>query len=70
MGAQIIVAKKTDSVNDCMKKMLARDIRHLPVIDDSTGEVNNSYLYNTYTTTNTTNAKHTLLHIVQFQSTR
>jgi CBS domain-containing protein len=39
MGAQIIVAKKTDSVNDCMKKMLARDIRHLPVIDDATGEV-------------------------------
>jgi CBS domain-containing protein len=48
MGAQIIVAKKTDSVNDCMKKMLARDIRHLPVIDDVTGEVI-AFIYDTCT---------------------
>jgi CBS domain-containing protein len=39
MGANIIVAKKTDSVHDCMKKMLARDIRHLPVLDEKTGKL-------------------------------
>ncbi|CAM9965414.1 unnamed protein product, partial [Phaeothamnion confervicola] len=27
MGSNIIVAKNTDTVHDCMKKMLARDIR-------------------------------------------
>jgi CBS domain-containing protein len=35
MGTNIVVAKASDSVSDCMKKMLSRDIRHLPVVDDS-----------------------------------
>ncbi|KAG5174989.1 hypothetical protein JKP88DRAFT_101569 [Tribonema minus] len=39
MGANIIVAKKSDSLHDCMRKMLARDIRHLPVLDEESGTV-------------------------------
>lgn len=33
-GANMVVAQTSDSVNDCMNKMLARDVRHLPVVDD------------------------------------
>jgi predicted transcriptional regulator len=31
----IIIAKKTDSLDQCMQKMLLKDIRHLLVIDDN-----------------------------------
>jgi len=33
--SQIVVATPTDSVEQCMKKMLVRDIRHLLVMDNS-----------------------------------
>lgn len=33
-----MLARPTDTVDACMDKMLSRDIRHLPLIDDS-GEV-------------------------------
>lgn len=33
--APIILAKPTDSVEQCMKKMLVKDIRHLLVMDNS-----------------------------------
>ncbi|CAM9598885.1 unnamed protein product [Chrysoparadoxa australica] len=39
MGPNVVMAKKSDTVQDCMKKMLSRDIRHLPIIDDDSGEV-------------------------------
>ena len=39
LGENIVVAKKSDSVDACMRKMLARDIRHLPVVDEESGEV-------------------------------
>ncbi|TFJ86722.1 hypothetical protein NSK_001810 [Nannochloropsis salina CCMP1776] len=38
-GSNIVVAKTTDSIATCMKKMLAKDIRHLPVVDDEKKEV-------------------------------
>jgi len=31
----IIIAKKTDTLDQCMQKMLLKDIRHLLVIDDN-----------------------------------
>lgn len=34
MGANLIVANLNDSIEECMRKMLARDIRHLPISDD------------------------------------
>ena len=33
------MAKRTDSIESCVKKMLRSDIRHLPVLDDESGEV-------------------------------
>lgn len=36
--ANLVLARPTDTVDACMDKMLSRDIRHLPLIDDS-GEV-------------------------------
>ncbi|CAM9122209.1 unnamed protein product [Discosporangium mesarthrocarpum] len=39
MGANMVVAAKSDSVQVCMSKMVGRDIRHLPVIDEENGEV-------------------------------
>jgi len=33
-GPNIIVAKKSDSLNTCMQKMLFKDIRHLLILDD------------------------------------
>jgi CBS domain-containing protein len=33
-GPKIIIAKKTDSLESCMNKMMFKDIRHLLVIDD------------------------------------
>lgn len=33
-GANLIVANLNDSIEECMRKMLARDIRHLPISDD------------------------------------
>jgi len=33
-GPDIIIAKKSDSLDVCMQKMMFRDIRHLLVIDD------------------------------------
>uniref|UniRef100_A0A7S1XTH5 CBS domain-containing protein n=1 Tax=Phaeomonas parva TaxID=124430 RepID=A0A7S1XTH5_9STRA len=38
-GANMVVARTTDSVQECMGKMLARDIRHLPVVEEETGQV-------------------------------
>jgi len=32
--AQLIVAQKSDSLQVCMQKMLTRDIRHLPMVDE------------------------------------
>lgn len=39
MGANLVVAARSDTVHECMSKMVARDIRHLPVVDDETGQV-------------------------------
>ena len=35
----IIIAKKDDSIEQCMNKMLFKDIRHLLIIDETTNEV-------------------------------
>ena len=35
----IIIAKKDDSIEQCMNKMLFKDIRHLLVIDETTNDV-------------------------------
>jgi CBS-domain-containing membrane protein len=35
----LILAKRSDSIEVCVKKMLNADIRHLPVLDDDTGEI-------------------------------
>jgi predicted transcriptional regulator len=37
-GPSIIIAKKSDSLESCMNKMMFKDIRHLLVIDDSDEE--------------------------------
>jgi predicted transcriptional regulator len=37
-GPNIIIAKKNDSLEQCMNKMLFKDIRHLLVMDDATNE--------------------------------
>jgi predicted transcriptional regulator len=37
-GPNIIVAKKTDSIESCMNKMLFKDIRHLLIMDDDNEE--------------------------------
>lgn len=34
-GPSIIIAKKSDSLESCMNKMMFKDIRHLLVIDDN-----------------------------------
>lgn len=39
MGLNLVVAAKSDSVHECMAKMVARDIRHLPIVDDESGQV-------------------------------
>jgi predicted transcriptional regulator len=33
-GPKIITANKTDSLDDCMNKMMFKDIRHLLILDD------------------------------------
>lgn len=38
-GHKMVVAKRSDTIEMCVKKMIAADVRHLPVIDDHTGEV-------------------------------
>lgn len=38
IGPNIIVARKTDSLETCMHKMLFKDIRHLLIIDDNNDE--------------------------------
>jgi CBS domain-containing protein len=35
----IIIAKKDDSIEQCMNKMLFKDIRHLLIIDETNNEV-------------------------------
>jgi predicted transcriptional regulator len=35
----IIIAKKNDTLEQCMNKMLIKDIRHLLVIDDSNNDI-------------------------------
>ena len=37
-GPNIIIAKKDDSLEICMNKMMYKDIRHLLVIDDKNEE--------------------------------
>mmetsp|Transcript_10727 Transcript_10727/g.13563 ORF Transcript_10727/g.13563 Transcript_10727/m.13563 type:complete len:199 (-) Transcript_10727:485-1081(-) len=37
--SNLMVAHPEDSVDDCMQKMLSKDIRHLPLIDEETGKV-------------------------------
>jgi predicted transcriptional regulator len=37
-GPSIIIAKKSDSLESCMNKMMFKDIRHLLVIDDNDEE--------------------------------
>jgi predicted transcriptional regulator len=37
-GPSIIIAKKNDSLESCMSKMMFKDIRHLLVIDDNDEE--------------------------------
>lgn len=39
MGANLVVASKSDTMQACMSKMVARDIRHLPVVDEESGTV-------------------------------
>jgi CBS domain-containing protein len=34
-SSKLITANTKDSVEDCMEKMLQKDIRHLPLVDDS-----------------------------------
>eukprot|EP00904_Undaria_pinnatifida_P000859 jgi/Undpi1/10774/HiC_scaffold_29.g13222.m1 len=38
-GPKMVAAKRSDTIEACVKKMIAADVRHLPVIDDHTGEV-------------------------------
>lgn len=35
----MVAAKRSDTIGTCVKKMISADVRHLPVIDDHTGEV-------------------------------
>ena len=35
----MIVARRSDSIEVCVAKMLRGDVRHLPVVDDDTGEI-------------------------------
>ena len=44
MGANMVVASKSDTMQACMSKMVARDIRHLPVVDEDTGTVSTHLL--------------------------
>jgi predicted transcriptional regulator len=37
-GPNIIIAKKTDTIDQCMNKMLFKDIRHLLIIDEKNEE--------------------------------
>lgn len=37
-AANLVTASPSDTVDACMAKMLSRDIRHLPLVDDD-GEV-------------------------------
>jgi len=37
-GPNIIIAKKTDTLDQCMNKMMFKDIRHLLIIDDANEE--------------------------------
>lgn len=39
IGSNMVAAKRSDSIDTCVKKMINADVRHLPVIDDDTGEV-------------------------------
>ena len=34
-AGKLVTAKTTDSVEECMEKMLSKDIRHLPLVDQS-----------------------------------
>lgn len=34
MSPNVIIAKKTDSLDECMRKMMFKDIRHLLVVDE------------------------------------
>jgi CBS domain containing-hemolysin-like protein len=36
---KLVVAKRSDSIEVCVKKMLDSDVRHLPVVEDDSGEV-------------------------------
>lgn len=38
-GSKMVAAKRSDTIEMCVRKMIKADIRHLPVIDDDTGEV-------------------------------
>jgi len=33
-ASKLVTAKTSDTVEDCMEKMLSKDIRHLPLTDD------------------------------------
>jgi len=33
-SANLMTAKPSDSIDECMKKMLDKEIRHLPLLDD------------------------------------
>ena len=39
-SSNLLTATPHDSVDDCMEKMLSKDIRHLPLLDDD-GHVSN-----------------------------
>lgn len=39
MGANLVVASKSDTMRECMSKMVSRDIRHLPVVDEDSSTV-------------------------------
>lgn len=41
-SSNLLTATPHDSVDDCMEKMLSKDIRHLPLLDDD-GHVSNFY---------------------------
>lgn len=38
-SANLITASPSETVSDCMAKMLLKDIRHLPLLDESGGVV-------------------------------
>lgn len=39
MGVNLVMGQTSDTVRECMAKMTESDIRHLPIVDDESGQV-------------------------------